>query len=588
MSEHDIVIRGGTVVDGTGGPARTADVAISDGIVVDVGRGVGRATQTIDADGLLVTPGFVDIHAHYDGQASWGERMIPSSWHGVTTVVAGNCGVGFAPVRPADHGRLIELMEGVEDIPGVVLDEGLSWDWQSFPEFMDALDGRPFDVDVAVQLPHGALRLHVMGERGAAREPATVEDVAAMAAIAREAVEAGALGFTTSRTLNHRTSRGELTPTLTAEAYELVGIARAIGTTGRGVLQVVSDFDDVDAEFAIFRRMAEESGRPLSFSLVQARGSEWRRQLELLSEANADGVPMAAQVAPRPVGVLLGLQCTLHPLLTNPVYREIAELALPERVAVLRHESFKQRVLDAAAAQAAARPDGKIGGRMLGAFDRLFELGDPPDYEPDAATSLARRAEREGREPLELAYDLLLGDGGRAFLYLPLLNFADGNLDAVGEMLAHPHTVPGLGDGGAHVGTICDASFPTTLLTLWGRDRDHQQLALPYLVRQHTCDTARTVGLLDRGVLAPGYRADVNVVDFERLTARRPEMRHDLPAGGKRLVQGADGYVATIAAGQVTYENGEAAGPLPGRLVRGPQDAPAAAAAARPTNGERR
>jgi N-acyl-D-aspartate/D-glutamate deacylase len=571
----DLVIKGGSVLDGTGAPARTADIAITGGVVTQVGKVDGPATRTLDADGLLVTPGFVDIHAHYDGQASWGERMIPSSWHGVTTVVAGNCGVGFAPVHPEDHGRLIELMEGVEDIPGAVLDEGLTWSWQSFPEFMDALDGRPFDIDVAVQLPHGALRLHVMGERGAAREAATPDDIARMAAIAAEAVEAGALGFTTSRTLNHRTSRGDFTPTLTAEADELVGIARAIGATGRGVLQVVSDFMDTDAEFAIFRRMAEESGRPLSFSLVQAIGDSWRRQLELLSQANGDGVAMSAQVAPRAVGLLLGLQCTLHPLLTNRMYREIADRPLAERVATMRDPAFRDRVMgEARDATDRAAAAGKIGGFLIGSFERIFALGDPPDYEPDPATSLAARAQAEGREPLDLAYDLLLEDEGRAFLYLPLLNWSDGNLDAVGEMLAHPHTVPGLGDGGAHVGTICDASFPTTLLAYWGRDRARQRLELPYLVRQHTQDTARTVGLLDRGVLAPGYRADVNLIDFDRLQARRPEMRHDLPAGGRRLVQSADGYVATIAAGQVTYEDGEATGPLPGRLVRGPQDAP--------------
>jgi N-acyl-D-aspartate/D-glutamate deacylase len=571
MATHHLVIRRGTVLDGTGAPARTADVAVSDGVVTAVGRVDGSALRTIDADGLLVTPGFVDIHAHYDGQASWDERMIPSSWHGVTTVVAGNCGVGFAPVRPTDHQRLIELMEGVEDIPGVVLDEGLSWDWQSFPEFMDAVDGRAFDVDVALQVPHGALRLNVMGERGAAREAATDDDIAAMARLAREGVEAGALGFTTSRTLNHRTSRGEPTPTLTAGAEELVGIARAIGETGRGVLQVVSDFGDVDTEFGIFRRMAAESGRPLSFSLAQARGAQWRRQLELLTQANADGVAMTAQVAPRAVGLLLGLQCTLHPLLTNPVFREVSGRPLAEVVAILADPAFKERTLAAAAPR---RENGKLGGRLILAFDAMYELGDPPDYEPDPATSIARRAEREGRDPLELAYDLLVRDGGRSFFYLPLLNYTDGNLDATGEMLAHPHTVPGLADGGAHLGTICDASFPTTLLAHWGRDRELGRLELPYLVQQHTRDTARTVGLLDRGLLAPGYRADVNVIDFGRLTARRPEMRHDLPAGGRRLVQSADGYVATIAAGQVTYENGEATGALPGRLVRGSQPAP--------------
>ena len=563
MSTHDLVIRGGSVVDGTGAPARTADVAITGDTVTAVGHVDGTAARTIDADGLLVTPGFVDIHAHYDGQASWGERMTPSSWHGVTTVVAGNCGVGFAPVHEADHERLIELMEGVEDIPGVVLAEGLSWDWRSFPEFLDTLDGRPFDVDVALQVPHGALRLHVMGERGAAREPATPDDIAAMAALAAEGVEAGALGFTTSRTLNHRTSRGEPTPTLTAGADELVGIARAIGATGRGVLQVVSDFGDVDGEFALFRRMAEESGRPLSFSLVQVAGDAWRRQLELLTQANAEGVEMRAQVAPRAVGLLLGLDCTLHPLLANPVLREIAGRPLAERVAQMSDPTFRDRVLEVE--RRSDRP------RLIGDLDRLFELGDPPDYEPDPATSIARRAASTGVDPLELAYDLLLGDGGRAFLYLPLLNYDDGNLDAVGEMLAHPHTVVGLADGGAHLGTICDASFPTTLLAHWGRDRARGRLDLPFLVHRQTQATARAVGLDDRGVLAPGMRADVNVIDAEALQARRPVMQRDLPAGGKRLVQGADGYVATVARGRVTYEGGEATGPLPGRLIRGPQ-----------------
>jgi N-acyl-D-aspartate/D-glutamate deacylase len=571
MSTHELVIRGGTVVDGTGAAARTADVAIDHGVITAVGKVDDPADRTIDADGLLVTPGFVDIHAHYDGQASWGERMIPSSWHGVTTVVVGNCGVGFAPVRPSDHERLIELMEGVEDIPGTVLHEGLAWNWQSFPEFMDALDGRRFDVDLAVQVPHGAVRLHVMGERGARREPATDDDIAAMAAIAAGAIEAGALGFSTSRTLNHRTSRGEFTPTLTAGEDELVGIAEAIGRTGRGVLQVVSDFLDVEAEFAIFRSMAERSGRPLSFSLAQAKYEGWRRQLDLLVDANANGVTMRAQVAPRAVGLLFGLQCTLHPLITNPVFREIASLPLAEQVQALSDPAFKARVL---AAAERPRDDSKIGGRLIQAFKRMYELTDPPDYEPAPSTSIAARAEREGRAPLDLAYDILLRDRGNSYLYLPSLNYFDGNLDAVGEMLSHPHTVVGLGDGGAHVGTICDASFPTTLLTLWARDRDRGRLDLPFAVHRQTQATAQTVGLLDRGVLAPGYRADVNVIDFERLEARRPEIRHDLPAGGKRLVQTANGYVATIVAGNVTYENGAALAVLPGRLVRGPQAAP--------------
>jgi N-acyl-D-aspartate/D-glutamate deacylase len=562
MAAHDLIIRGGTVLDGTGGPARTADVAVTDGTITEVGRVDGRAAQELDADGLLVTPGLVDIHVHYDGQATWDDRLIPSAWHGVTTVVAGNCGVGFAPVRPTDQDRLIQLMEGVEDIPGAALHEGLPWTWQSFPQFLDALDGRRYDVDLATHVPHGALRLNVMGERGAQREMATPEDIEAMAALAREAVEAGAIGFSTSRTRNHRSSTGELTPTLTADADELLGIARAVGATGTGVLQVVSDFDDVDAEFGLFRSMAEASGRPLSFSLAGVDPQKYPRQLQLLDAANADGVRMRGQAAARAIGILVGLQCTVNPLAGNPVWQEIAGLSVAEQARAMAEPSFKERFLAAAE-------------RPLGGADRMFELGDPPDYEPDPSSSIEARAAREGRTPLDLAYDLFAQDEGRTFLYVPIINWFDGTLDGVGEMLAHPHTVPGLSDGGAHVGTICDASFPTTFLSLWGRDRERGRLDLAYLVRQHTKDTAETVGLLDRGVLAPGYRADVNLIDFEALRPRRPEMRHDLPAGGKRLLQRADGYHATIVKGEVTYRNGEPTDTLPGRLLRGATAPPA-------------
>ncbi|MGH9135012.1 MAG: N-acyl-D-amino-acid deacylase family protein [Ilumatobacteraceae bacterium] len=566
MADFDLIVRGGTLIDGTGAPPRTADVAVRDGVIAAVGQIDGAATREVDADGLLVTPGFVDIHAHYDGQATWDERLTPSSWHGVTTVVAGNCGVGFAPVRPSDHDQLIELMEGVEDIPGVALHEGLPWTWRSFPEFLDHLDGRHYDIDLAVQVPHAAVRLHVMGQRGADRETATPDEIARMAAIVREGVEAGALGFTTSRTINHKTSRGEPTPTLTAAADELVGIAMALGTANAGVLQVVTDFFDVDDEFGLLRRMTAESGRPLSFSLVEARSGSHHRLLEELDHARADGLDITAQVATRAIGVLLGLHCTLHPLLTNPVHREISALPTGEQARIMRDPGFKQRVLEAV--------DPNARRSLITIFEMMYELGDPPDYEPDPSTSLAARAAREGRAPIELAYEILAAGDGQAFIYFPTLNYADGNLDAVGEMLAHDHTVPGLADGGAHVGTICDASFPTTLLAHWGRDRPSGRLPLPYLVQRHTRDTARAVGLLDRGVVAPGYRGDLNVIDFDALSLARPEMRHDLPAGGKRLIQRASGYVATVVAGTVTYENGEAAGTLPGRLVRGAQPAP--------------
>src|SRR3954452_18810648 len=405
MAQHDLIIRGGTVLDGTGSDARTADVAVDGGTITAVGHLDGTATRTIDADGLLVTPGFVDIHAHYDGQATWDERLIPSSWHGVTTVVAGNCGVGFAPVRPADHQQLIELMEGVEDIPGAALHEGLPWTWQSFPEFLDALDQRRYDIDVATQVPHGALRLHVMGERGANREPATPDDIARMAEIAAEAMEAGALGFSTSRTMNHRSSKGELTPSLTAEADELVGIANAMGAVGKGVLQVVSDFRDVDYEFGIFKRMTAESGRPISMSLAQApmAPDHFRGILDRISTAQADGLQMRAQVAARGIGILLGLQCTLNPFMVNPVYKEIADLSLAERVKALRDPAFRERLL---AAEGDERLKDRLGGNMIKRYGFMFELADPPDYEPPMSETIEARAARVGVDPNELMYDL--------------------------------------------------------------------------------------------------------------------------------------------------------------------------------------
>jgi N-acyl-D-aspartate/D-glutamate deacylase len=570
MSKHDLVIRGGSVIDGTGAPARHADVAIDGSVITVVGAVDGRGRREVDADGALVTPGFVDIHAHYDGQAIWDARLAPSSWHGVTTVVMSNCGVGFAPVRPHDRDRLIELMEGVEDIPGSALHEGISWEWESFPEYLDALDRRRFDVDVAAQVPHGALRLYTMGDRGARGEPATDTDIAEMAVLARGAIEAGALGFTTSRTRNHRSSRGEPTPSLRAERKELVGIAEVLGAIGQGVLQVVSDFADLPDEFATLRAMAAQSGRPMSISVAQspAAPDQWRDLLVAIARANQDGLTMTGQVAPRPVGLLLGFEATLHPFLGTDTYREIAARSLDERVAALREPDRRERL--------SAELEAHTGrANAIFSFDRMYELGDPPNYEPAPDASIAARSSRERRPAAAVALDLLLGDGGRALLYVPFLNYAGGNLDATHDMLAHDYTVPGLADGGAHVGTICDASFPTTLLTLWGRDRAEGRFGLPYLVQRHSRDTARTVGLLDRGVIAPGYRADVNVIDFDHLQLRPPELSYDLPAGGRRLLQRADGYLHTFVAGDETYRDGEATEALPGRLLRGAQPTPA-------------
>ncbi|HXR54140.1 MAG TPA: amidohydrolase family protein [Acidimicrobiales bacterium] len=563
MPTHDLVIRGGTLVDGSGGAPYAADVAVTDGRITGVGKVEGSAHRSVDADGALVTPGFVDVHCHYDGQATWDSQIVPSAWHGVTTVVMGNCGVGFAPVREADHQRLIELMEGVEDIPGSALHEGLEWDWESFPEYLDAVERRPHDIDIGAQLPHGALRLYVMGERGAAREDATAEDIAAMGRLARQAVEAGALGFTTSRTRNHRTSTGDWTPTLTAAADELAGIATLMGESGSGVLQVVSDFFDFDLEMANVLGMAEASGRPLSISVTQTyqRPDGWRRLLDTIADANAHGMAVTAQVAARPVGILLGLQATIDPPRASPLARSMGDLPLADRVARLREPEFRSAVVGEMEATNPVFP-----------WDRVFPLGEPPDYEPAPEQSIAAEAQRARVTPEALAYEHLLAEDGRAFLYVPFLNYADGNLDAVRSMLEDEHSVVGLGDGGAHVGTICDGSFPTTMLTHWVRDRSRgERLDLALVVAKQTSRTAAMIGLHDRGLVAEGMKADLNVIDLDRLTLHRPTMAFDLPAGGKRLLQRADGYVHTFVSGQEVYAEGEHTGALPGRLVRGLQ-----------------
>ena len=572
MAEHDLIIRGGTVVDGTGAPARTADVAVRDGVVTEVGVVDGSATREIDADGALVAPGFVDIHTHYDGQATWDTRMQPSSWHGVTTVVFGNCGVGFAPVHRTDHGKLVELMEGVEDIPGAALHEGLSWQWNSFAEYIDACD-TPKDMDIATQVPHGALRLHVMGERGANREDATPEDIAEMGRLAAEGIAAGALGFSTSRTSNHKTSTGDFTPTLTAAAEELVGIAEAIGVGGTGVFQLVSDFADREREFQMFRDMCEISGRPLSFTIVESpKSDEFHRDLlSRIERARADGYQITGQCPVRPIGILLGFECTLNPFMRNPVWAEIAGLAPAERVAALTDPDRRARLLEVAGGVDRTL----VGGSLIEKFEVMYEMGETPYYEPSTDQTVARRAAAAGVTSAEFALDLLLKNGGTNMLWLPFSNYGHGNLDGTRDLLTHPFTVPSLSDGGAHVGTICDGSFPTTLLQHWGRERPEGRIDLEFLVQRQARDTARTVGLFDRGVLAPGYRADLNVIDFEHLTARAPELAYDLPAGGRRVLQRADGYLHTIVAGVETYAAGQETGALPGRLIRGAQAAPA-------------
>ena len=572
MAQYDLVVRGGTVADGTGTGTREADVAIKDGKIAAVGMVAGTANEEIAAKGLLVTPGFVDIHTHYDGQATWDSHLQPSSWHGVTTAVMGNCGVGFAPVRVADRQRLIELMEGVEDIPGAALDEGLNWSWESFGQYLDALEKRPRDMDLGAQLPHGALRVFVMGERAARLEEATPEEVAQMRALTAEAMRDGALGFSTSRTLNHRTVKGDPTPSLRASEAELLGIALGMKDAGTGVIEFISDFNtpNPESEFEMIDRLLTASGRPFSVSLAQAhrRPDGWRRLLGLVEGLATKGHAAKAQVAPRPIGVLQGLQASRIPFSMCRAYKEIAHKSVGERLAIMEDPSFRARLL-----KEAHEPLRSDMAARLTDYDRMFPLGDPPNYEPAQESSLGARARREGRDPREVIYDYLIENEGKNFIFSPFANFAAYNLDCCSEMMQSPHTLIGLGDGGAHVGLISDGSFPTSLLAHWGRDRKSGRLDVSWLVKRHTHDNARAVGLNDRGKLAPGYKADLNVIDFDKLGVEAPVMTWDLPAGGKRLLQKARGYRATIVSGAVTYRDGEATGALPGRLVRGPQQA---------------
>jgi len=570
MAEYDLVVRGGSVADGTASGTREVDVAIKAGKIAAVGKVAGAGAEEIAAKGLLVTPGFVDIHTHYDGQATWDSRLQPSSWHGVTTAVMGNCGVGFAPVRVGDRQRLIELMEGVEDIPGAALDEGLNWSWESFAQYLDVLAAKPRDIDLGAQLPHGALRVFVMGERAARLEEATPEEVAEMRRLTAEAMRAGALGFSTSRTLNHRTVKGDPTPSLRASEAELLGIALGMKDAGTGVIEFISDFNTPtpESEFEMIDRLLAACGRPFSVSLAQAhrRPDAWRRLLGLVEGLANKGHAAKAQVAPRPIGVLQGLQASRIPFSMCRSYKDIQHKSVAERLAIMRDPAFRAQLLK----EAHEPLRSEMAARLVD-YDRMFPLGDPPDYEPAQESSFGAQARREGRDPREVIYDYLTEGEGKNFIFSPFANFAAYNLDCCSEMMQSPHTLIGLGDGGAHVGIISDGSFPTSLLAHWGRDRKTGRLDVSWLVKRHTADNARAVGLLDRGVIAPGYKADLNVIDFDKLGVEAPVMKWDLPAGGKRLLQKARGYRATIVSGAVTYRDGEATGALPGKLVRGPQ-----------------
>jgi len=577
---HDLVITGGTVVDGTGAPRRRADVAVTDGCIVAVGDDVGAGRRTIDAEGRIVTPGWVDIHTHYDGQITWDPDLAPSSVNGVTSVVVGNCGVGFAPARPDRHEWLIQLLEGVEDIPGTALTEGLSWGWESFTDYLDVLDGRQWTLDVGTQIPHAALRTYVLGDRGADHlVRADADEIEAMSRLAEEAVRAGALGFTTSRTWAHRTSIGTQIGTLTASADEVLGIASALRRAGTGVIQLISDVyqsaDDelVRNEHALLGRIATEIGRPMSFTVQQndQTPNRFRELLAGIGEWNAAGAHARAQVGVRPIGVLIGLSASSCPLNFCPTYKQLRKRPLAEKVAELRKPEVRERLL----AEHAAANVRDFFALIHGAFDRMYPLTDPPDYEPTPERSVAGIAAREGRAPAEVLYDLLLDDDGRRLLYIPLMNYARGNLDDLREMLTSEHALFGLSDAGAHCNAISDGTFPTTALTLWARDRTRGEgLPLEHVVHHQTQRTAAHVGWKDRGVVAPGYLADLNVIDFEGLRLRPPHLVADLPAGGTRLLQEAVGYVATVKRGVVTAEGGRLTGERPGRLQRGSRPAP--------------
>ncbi len=570
---HDVVVRNGLVVDGTGAPAKHGDVAIDGDVIVEVtdpGR-AGRGRHEVDADGRLITPGWVDIHTHYDGQATWDPEVSPSGWHGVTTVVMGNCGVGFAPAAPERRDWLIQLMEGVEDIPGTALAEGMSWNWETFPEYLDELDRLPRVMDVAALVPHGAVRAYVMGERGASNEEATAADVAAMAEIVAEAIRAGAAGFSTTRTVLHRAKDGQLAAGTTAAPDELLGIGDAMGAAGGGVFELASDMVVPADEFAWMAELSRRSGRTVTFNCLQSDvwPEQWRELLRLSDEAAASGAHIVPQVAGRPACLLFGLESSVHPFIANPTYRRIADLPLDERVAHMRTPEVRAAIL-------AEQIDvGGFANHLLRSFHKLFPLGDPPDYEPAPSASVAAIAERSGRPAAEVAYDLLLQRDGHELLYFPLLGYSHGDFGALQTMLEHPGTVLGLGDGGAHCGLLCDASLPSYMLTHWVRDRDRgARFGLERVVAMQTSETAALYGYGDRGVLAPGYRADVNVIDLDGLRLAPPEMVHDLPAGGRRLVQRAHGYGATLCAGVPVRLDDEPTGERPGRLLRGTRPTP--------------
>ena len=563
---HDLVIRNGTIVDGTGAERFHRDVAIDDGRISTVGSVCEKGRREIDAAGQIVAPGWVDIHTHYDGQATWDPILAPSSWNGVTTLVMGNCGVGFAPVRPGSEDFLIELMEGVEDIPGTALHEGIDFTWESFGEYLDALDRGERVLDIAAQVPHCAVRAYVLGDRAHDLEVSD-DEIAEMARIIREALAAGAVGFTTSRTVLHSSVHG-LVPGTYSHPREILALGKALGDAGHGVFEMVSDGAiGQTEELEWMRKFCQETGRPLTFALAQVpfAPTAYRETLARAEEWEGEGAHIVPQISCRPTGMLFGLQSTIHPFVAHPAYQEVAALPIEERAARLREPALRERLLGEQ-----SQIENPIAKAMLGNWAGMFWLGDPPDYEPEADQSVAAAAAREGRSPAEVALDWMLEDDGKAFMFAPLANYVDGNFEAIREMMLHPNTVLGLSDGGAHCGLICDASMPTYLLTHWVRDRKRgERIPLEQVVHLQTQNTAQLYGFDDRGTLEPGKKADLNVIDLEALQLHAPEMIFDLPAGGRRLTQRVDGYRYTVCSGEVTWENGEPTGAMPGKLIRG-------------------
>jgi len=572
---YDLIIRNGTIVDGLGGEPFVGDVAVSNGVIAAVGAVDGDAAREIDATGLLVTPGFVDLHTHYDGQAIWSDRMTPSSAHGVTTAVMGNCGVGFAPCRAEDHDVLVDVMAGVEDIPGVVMVDGLPWDWETFPEYLDAVESRMRDIDVAAYLPHSPLRVYVMGRRGADREPATTEDLDRMRALAKEAIEIGAIGFASSRFSFHKTGSGDLIPTYGAAQDEISAITQGVADGGGGLIQFVPDIPAGGYESVLQQvfEAAADAELPVTFSLATGNSGDpiWPDAITLIEKYNAAGGDITAQMFPRPIGLVIGLELTGNPFVFYPSYREIADLPLAERVAEMHKPEVRARIL-------ADKPagDGHPLLYLAQAWNWIFPLTDNPDYEPAASTSIAARAKARGVTPMEEAYDRLLDEDGHAMLLVAMGNYQDNSLDTVGELLRRDDVVLGLGDGGAHYGMICDASYPTFLLAHWARDRASGRMRVADVIRELTSVPARVAGFADRGRIAVGYKADLNVINHAAVRLHKPVITHDLPAGGRRLDQAADGYVATIVSGEIIAENGVPTDARPGKLVRGRQPAPAA------------